>query len=121
MNSCSSSSYCSDNSSTDKSIFITQDEIKRSNLLETYTSVINTIPKGATTERNNEWRKDKLMEFRWRFLELPEKKVIAEISYLNYDEDIRTYFNKCGKWVKRVISPLYDQFVKEEYYYYSNK
>lgn len=113
----------SDNSDSYKnsnSIFITQKEISKNDLLETYTSILKTIPKNATDKRNPYWRKDKKTEFRWRFLELPEKKMIAEISYLKYDEDIRTYFNRCGDWVKREVDPIYDQFAKEIYYYYSD-
>lgn len=100
------------------SIFITQDEIKRSSLIETYTSVINTIPKYAVNTRDPDWRKKYKKEFRWRFLMLPENKKIAEISHINNDEELRTYFNKYGDWVKRELPSIYDQYVIEEYYYY---
>ena len=103
-------------SSNNNSIFISSNE-ERPKI--TYTQIKESMP-DCVTERVNGWRKSKKIEFRWRFLEIPERGFTVEISRLPYDEDKRTYLNKEGKWVYRDVSPIYDMYVKEEYYYYAN-
>lgn len=101
------------------SIFITQDSI--SNNISgriTYTNIIETIPKNHYREPQENLLKTSAMEYRWRFLILPTDKFIVEISKYNIKLDQRLYFNKNGKWIERVVDPIYDQFVVEEYYAY---
>lgn len=110
------------NTNTSNSIFISQKEINKINDISgkiTYTNVLETIPDDSYEERLNDWRKKYKMEWRWRFLEFPNGRLTAEISALAFDEDQRLYFNRHGQWVKRVVDPIYDSYVKKEYYYYS--
>ncbi len=105
------------------SIFISQSEMNHYNGVAekiSYTNVLETIPEGSFPHRVLNWRKMKKIEWRWRFLELPNGKFTVEISRLSYDEDKRLYFNKYGRWVYRDVDPIYDQYVKKECYCYSD-
>lgn len=92
----------------------------------TYTTIINTIPENKLKTPLDEkiWRNSKQTEWRWRILEFEGKKV-AEISYLDYDKQNRIFLikknNKDNKdiWEERILDKIFDQFVIEEYYFYS--
>ena len=104
------------------SIFITQEEIKGSNLSGriTITNIMETIPKESIEKRLDDWEKSFNTEWRWRFLKFPNGKIIVEISFVKKDVLKRIYFNKKGVWVERNIDPIFDQFVIKEFYYYCN-
>ncbi len=106
------------------SIFITQNEVKKKNDVTgklTYTDIYNTIPYTKTTTPLDEddWRKNKQAEWRWRFMKIGPKRVV-EISYIKYNSQVREYQSKYGTWVHREIPKEYDKYVIESYYYYSD-
>lgn len=112
-----------------KDIFITQEEKKKFEYKSLpissplpYAEIKNTIPKGSINypEKDNIWRSKKLTEWRWRFLEFANK-IVVEISKMNYDSNKRVYFNCNGQWIHRNVPEIYDDYVKEEYYFYSNE
>lgn len=107
---------------SNNSIFISQAEVKKDNDISgklSMTNILDSIPKGHTETRQKDWRKKKQNEWRWRFLKLPDRDTMVEISRLKYNKDIRLYLNNKGKWVERDISSVYDIFVEKEYFYYS--
>jgi len=117
----------SNNKSTEedliKSIFITNspEDGKSSDISGrvTATSILNTIPKNATTKKLDNWEKDMSTEWRWRFLEFNNKRTV-EISYLkNKPNSERLYYNKFGEWVRRDVPEEYDEFVIKVFYYYN--
>jgi hypothetical protein len=87
-----------------------------------YTSIMDIIPEGYTrvSVDMDKWRNERKIEWRWRFLEIDKKKKV-EISYLKYDSDQRVYYNYNGEWVPRTVDPIYDTYVIEQYYYYSDE
>ena len=102
------------------SIFITQDELSSDDIgsgKTTYTDVYDTIPKDKRTTPLKDWRKTKYTEWRWRFLNI-SKKLVAEISYINYNSDKRVYYNRCGERVHRNIPKEWDKYVVQEFYSY---
>lgn len=98
------------------SIFCTYDELENENKL-TYTVVYDSIPDHTNSVPIKGWEKKYLVEWRWRFLQSDDRKVV-EISYQNKNNE-RYYMSKYGEWVKRNIPDIYDKFVIEEYYYYT--
>ena len=84
----------------------------------TYTSIIESIPETSIKEPISDWKKKYKKEWRWRFIEL-NKRLIVEISHIENDSNERMYFNRYGEWLHREIDPVYDKYVKEEYYYYT--
>ena len=108
---------------SNKNIFISNSESANTDDISgkiTYTNIMDIIPTGSTETRLNNWEKEYNTEWRWRFMELPEDRLIVEMSYTTNDNKDRIYFNRYGKWVKRDIDPIYDNFVTKQYYYYSN-
>lgn len=87
------------------------------NLIKTYTEYLNSIPDEATKEKNLNWRKEKLVEFRWRFYKFNDKRCL-EISYIKFDEEYRTFLNKNNEWVVKEKEPFYPDNIIEEYYHY---
>lgn len=83
----------------------------------TYTSIMETIPPWHEKKPRNDWAKKGLTEWRWRFLEF-NGKLVVEISCQTSGNPKREYLNKYEKWVERDVDPIFDQFVKEVYYYY---
>ena len=104
----------------EKSIFIshTDDSNDISGKI-TYTNILNIIPDGSMKQQLNNWEKKFKTEWRWRFLKFDNRSVV-EISFIKNDNIKRVYFNRYGKWVEREIDPLFDKFVDEVYYYYTN-
>lgn len=94
---------------------------KNSDLKIEYESVLKTIPKDCFKEPQNLVNK---VEIRWRFLEIPINKSsikkVVEISRKKPDDD-REYLDKNMKWTKSSVDLVFDQFVVESYYYYSDK
>jgi len=92
----------------------------------TYTNILETIPSQRTTIKNENWENENKTEWRWRFFEFEKsrsksnkKKFVVEISYMKPHTNKRLYFNKFGEWVERLIDEVYDDYVKEIYYYYA--
>ena len=96
------------------SIFITQDD-STNNI--TYTNIIDNLPKGYTIVKDTNWKTNKQIKWRWRFLKFDDKTIV-EISYKYYDDSRRVYFNKSGNWVYRQVPKVYDQYVTKKIYYY---
>lgn len=103
------------------SIFITQTEFGNNCINKiTLTDIMETIPKNRSEKPMENWSDHKKIEWRWRFLKLPNDKQIVEISYIESKNKDRIYFNKSREWVKRIVDPVYDQFVVKEFYYYTD-
>jgi len=83
----------------------------------TYTIVMESIPDNKLTKPIKDWHKQYVTEWRWRFLDINERKIV-EISYLKYNSK-RMYVNKYGEHVSSQVSKAFDQFVTEEYYVYA--
>jgi len=96
---------------------------KKTNTKVLYKSILKTIPKNSyKTEQIN--KKD-MVESRWRFLAVPYEKngeilvkQVVEISRKKPEEE-REYLNNNINWIYKKIDKSYDQFVKDQYYYYS--
>lgn len=104
-------------------IFISHNDVTSDNNISgkiTYTNIIETIPPQKTTTKNENWKNEGKTEWRWRFLEFGKKKFVVEISFMKHDSDKRKFFNKYGEWVERDLDPVYDQYVVEEYFYYTD-
>lgn len=86
--------------------------------LPTYTEILESMPPGYSEMRNKNWRKNKKVEWRWRFFIVDNHKYV-EISYLRYDEDMRTFCNREGNWITQE-DPDFKDNLKEVYYSYSN-
>lgn len=82
----------------------------------TYTTVLDTIPKNHYKKPRHDLNKNNMTEWRWRILLLEDKKSV-EISYMY--NNIRMYLNNYGRWIQKTVPPEFDDFVIEEYYYYS--
>jgi len=100
----------------ENSIFITQDDYTNDKNI-TFTNVMDNLPKGYTSVKNKEWRNEKTIKWRWRFLKFNNKTTV-EISYKYPHENKRIYFNKNGNWVYRDVPKIYNQYVENIYYYY---
>lgn len=99
------------------SIFITQDSESK---LPTYTNILDNMPEKTTDTKNLYWRNDNLVKWRWRFIQLDDKKYV-EISYKLPNDSSRMYFNKKKEWVVREIPPIYKKFVIDKKYYYASQ
>nr|QBK88506.1 MAG: hypothetical protein LCMiAC01_01830 [Mimivirus LCMiAC01] len=103
------------------SIFYTQNDLDKNNDISgkiTYTDVHQTIPKNCVTKPMENWKDQKLIECRWRFIKLYNRNIV-EISYMRYDSDERLYF-RYGEWHPIIYSSKYDKNVTEQYYFYSS-
>ena len=111
--------------SKSNSVFLTQHseiaDIDDHDSKPTYTTVLNSVPKGSTETAIKDWATTTAYktEWRWRFLELPNNRRTVEISFVSSDKSPRQYFNKNGLWVVRDVPEVYDQFVTKVKYYYS--
>ena len=94
-------------------IFISSDKTNKEIVL-TYTNVIDTIPKNHY--KKPQVNTNNLTEWRWRILLLQDKRSV-EISYMY--QNTRMYLNNYGRWVQKTVPPEFDDFVIEEYYYYT--
>jgi len=86
-----------------------------------YEQILKTIPEGSHTEPQMQDSNTKI-ELRWRFLNIPingQIKKVVEISKQEPNKQ-REYLNKYQKWVTQTIDPIFDQYVTQQYYYYSN-
>ena len=106
------------------SIFITQEEARGGHDITrklTYTDIYSTIPDTniITPADADVWKKNKLVEWRWRFININSKR-LAEISYLRYDIDKRMYQSKSGQWVHRIVPDEINKYVVEQYYFYTD-
>ena len=84
-----------------------------------YEAILETIPPGSHKEPQPD--KEHMVETRWRFLHIPQKetvKRVVEISRKKYGEH-REYWNKRLKWEVSTVDPVFDQYVVEQYYYYT--
>jgi len=108
-----------------KNIFVSQKEMQNINNSSdlckklTLTNVIEIIPKGSIKKPLDNWRNLKNTEWRWRIMKF-SNKITVEISCCHKKDNIRKYFNKEGKWLIREIPSLYDEYVIDQYYYYTN-
>ena len=103
------------------SIFITQDEIRKDiNGKITYTDIMDLIPKDSVITPIKDWQKTHKTEWRWRFLKFPDDRFTVEISHQEAGKK-RLYFNRSGKWVERDIGKEVDEYVTNEYYYYTSQ
>jgi hypothetical protein len=96
-------------------IFIPSDTTNK-HIVLTYTTVLDTIPKNHYKKSQPNLNSQNLTEWRWRILLLHDKKSV-EISYM-YD-NVRMYLNNYGKWVQKTVPLEFDNYVVEEYYYYT--
>lgn len=97
-------------------IFVTNDGMVNK---VTKTTILQTIP-DRTVQYDKEWRKKKMVQWKWRFLDINNSSVV-EISYKKWNSNkTKYYLNKQNKWVTRTIDPIYDKYVTEIYYYYTN-
>ena len=101
------------------SIFIPKSEMHDDNNKITYTDVMEAIPKNSLKISLNNWQSDYQTEWRWRFLKFNDDKKVIEISYINNKSNKRIYYNQLGKWVERYLDPIFNQYVIEQYYYYT--
>jgi hypothetical protein len=104
------------------SIFISRDQLDNSlHGRITYTDILGTIPPNSSEfpKESNEWKNNKLTEWRWRFLQFNNFKTV-EISSLKYNNNTRLYFNNKGNWVYRTVPKVYDDYVIKEFYYYTS-
>jgi hypothetical protein len=103
------------------SIFVSQNEVYGDHINGkiTFTNVVETIPECSSESPLPGWKKTKNIEWRWRFLDLPDGRHTVEISFLKTDGKSRIYFNKDGQWVSRFVHPIYDKYVTKEFYYYN--
>lgn len=80
--------------------------------------ILNSIPSDCTKIPNTKLDKSNI-EWRWRFLKIPNKtNEVVEISYKLPNEK-RKYINSVGEWVSRDIGSEFDGFVIMEYYHYT--
>jgi hypothetical protein len=86
--------------------------------LNTKTDILKTIPEEKVTVQVKDWQKIFKWEWRWRFMRF-RNKTVAEISKQYYNNNDRYYFD-LNTFVKRDISPIYDDYVTETYYVYTN-
>ena len=104
-------------------IFVTQEELSKNTDLSgkvSYTNILDTIPNNCEKKPLLDWQKNWKTEWRWRFLKFENDRIIVEISYLLCNKNKRIYFNKKAEWIETYIDPVYDEYVIDEYYYYSD-
>lgn len=88
-------------------------------------AIKETIPKGSFIVP--QIRMKNMVEHRWRFLHIPTLNTqnngiikVVEISRKKPNEE-REYINKNEEWIKKQVDPRYDQYVVEQYYYYTTE
>ena len=86
----------------------------------TYEEIKQSIPKEASTKPKQDWVDLGMMEWRWRFLTLPMDRKVVEISRISSFSSHREYVKENGRWVNRKVPSVFDDYVTEEYYYYTN-
>ena len=85
-----------------------------------YQQVKESIPTDSQTTPLKNWNILNKMEWRWRFMDLPNERHIVEISRMTPFSINREYVKSNGEWVFRNISCVYDDYVTEQYYFYTN-
>lgn len=106
-------------------IFVKRNEIEEkshsdSNSGLSKKTVLESIPKDAFKNKNNELAENNT-EWRWRIFKFPNKNnEVVEISFKKPNEN-RIYINNNGEWVSDNVDSIFDKFVIDEYYSYSNK
>jgi hypothetical protein len=101
------------------SVFLKQSEIPKYKCKLCYQSIIENIPEPYYKKPDIIKRKE-LIEWRWRFYNIENKK-IAEISFYDPTSNKRLYVNSVGDYVERDIPEIYNQYIIDEYYYYSSE
>lgn len=84
-----------------------------------YDKVKESIPSDAVTMPMENWDNKGKIEWRWRFLVFPHKRSV-EISKLCPESCKREYINQEGKFIRRIVDPIFDKYVTETYYYYAD-
>lgn len=93
---------------------------KKNNEKICYETILETVPRNCY--KSSQADKKDQVEIRWRFFDIPHKEKIknmVEISRLPPNQP-REYLDKSGNWIKITINLIYDRYVVEEYYYYTN-
>lgn len=87
-----------------------------------YDQVKQSIPDDAQTTPLTNWVFLNKIEWRWRFMVLPDKPDhrIVEISKMTPFSINREFVKPNGEWVFRKISGVYDDYVTEQYFYYTD-
>lgn len=93
------------------------------------TTIKNTIPEGSYAVEQPLLSSCKV-ELRWRFIHLPNKiinnihnddvKKVVEISRKKPD-CLREYLNKQMKWVNKDVDVMFDEYVVQQYYFYTEE
>lgn len=107
----------SDKMPTAKDIFVRQEESNDISGKITVTNILEMMPGDTLKKPIPNWENEYKTEWRWRFLDLTPEKQVLELSYITNGQ--RLYFNRYGQWVERNIDPIYDKYVKDEYYFYT--
>jgi len=100
----------------DNEVFMSQTDVASK---ITKTEIIENIPKNASKQPLNNWKRNYVTEWRWRFIKANGRHIV-EISQTNAATGKRTYFNKHGNWIEEHIDASVDKFVVDQYYYYTN-
>ena len=106
------------NETDENSIFIKQSEVPKPEKKLCYQTIIDSLPDPNFKEPNLQWR-TKAVEWRWRFYKIGDKKVV-EMSFLEPNSNERIYVDKNNNYIKSTISNEYDNYLVEEYYFYTN-
>jgi hypothetical protein len=91
-------------------------------------AIMETIPKGSYKVRQP--LLEHMVESRWRFIHVPfstqnkenkETKIIKKFTEISRKrpEEEREYLDKQVNWIKTTIDPIYDKFVVDEFYCYT--
>lgn len=80
-----------------------------------FSDIINSIPKNATKCPNMTLQKDHT-EWRWRFFEIKERKMV-EISRKDPNKE-RIYMDNTGKWTNYSLEGNWDKFLIDARYSY---
>jgi len=84
-------------------------------------SLVKMIP--TNSYKIQQFDKQDKVEIRWRFIGIPinnEIKKMVEISRKTPNKE-REYLDKDMNWSHSEVDPIFDRYVIEEYYYYSDK
>jgi hypothetical protein len=112
---------------SESSIFIKQSDIAKEEHKLNYKDLLESIPEDRYEQEQLDLKSNHL-EWRWRIMEINDKKMV-EISILipetidesgNFVPPSRKYIDKYGKWVNREIDKLFDQYVTKQYFYYTD-
>jgi hypothetical protein len=77
------------------------------------------IPKNNFLEPDMKKQKQNFKEWRWRILSITNK-LYAEISYCELKTKKRFYMSgKTNNWEEQSVNPIFDKYVKKEYYCYT--